>query len=89
MLEVGRKTVRNRSNPHKTCAFCTPPQKNRIFPFIFEVSLLRSQFSFAIVQSGPGYLQDKLLLALGAGLNFVEVDRHFRRISRTKWQPSH
>ena len=40
-------------NPHETCAFCTCPQKKRVFPCIFAVSPLRSLSAFAIVPNGP------------------------------------
>ena len=46
---------RSRYNPHETCTFCTSLKKNRIFPFIFAVSGLRSLISFAIVAFGPSF----------------------------------
>lgn len=41
------------ADPHETCAFCTCPQKSRIFARIFAVSPLRSFSAFAIVPNGP------------------------------------
>ena len=71
------------ANPHETCAFCTCPQKNRVFPCIFAVSPLRSFSAFAIVPNGPS-LRRKIggRASLGADLDSFGVDRHLRRISR-------
>jgi hypothetical protein len=71
-----------RSNPHETCTFCTSLKKNRVFPFIFAVSHLRSHSAFAIVAHGPSFTLINSGFSLVADLDSFGVDRQFRRISR-------
>jgi len=66
---------RFRHNPHEICTFCTSPQKNRIFPFIFAVSHLRSLPAFAIVASGPSFPLENSDFSLVAGLDSFEAEK--------------